>query len=86
MSHILDALELPEHYRQTRAHLFASEQSLVWFIRQHRAQLTDVGALLVVAGRKYVNSDRFDEVIIDVGTTAARKLAWGRRVREDALS
>jgi enhancing lycopene biosynthesis protein 2 len=74
MSDVLNALQLPEHYRQSRAHLFASEQSLTWFIRQHRAHLIEQGALLVVAGRKYVNAGKLDAAIIDAGTAAARKL------------
>jgi hypothetical protein len=74
MSEILDALKLPEQYRESRAHLFASDLSLDWFIRKNRKQLVEVGALLVVAGRKYVNSEKLDAVVVEVATAAARRL------------
>lgn len=75
MSQIIEALAAPEKYRESRAHLFPSPQSLVWFIRRNREELVAKGALLVLAGRNHVDPFKFDEVVIEVGQRAAGKVA-----------
>ena len=73
MTQTLEALALPEQYRQTRAHLFPSEQSLLWFLRKHRRELVSAGALLIVAGRNHIDPTACDEVVLRVGRAAAER-------------
>jgi hypothetical protein len=60
-------------YRLAREHLFASEGSLTWFIRKHRAQLIECGALLIHVGQWYANAERFDNYVLQAGQAAAKR-------------
>ena len=75
MSDDLKALVLPEEYRAPRAHLFPSPQSLTWFVRKHRAELIDAGALSTIAGKHRLHPEKTDAVLCEVGQQAARKVA-----------
>jgi hypothetical protein len=58
-------------YQERRPTLFPSVHSLQWFVRQHRAELVAMGALLIVGGRSTVNESAFDSVVVEVGQRTA---------------
>lgn len=58
-------------YREPRAGVFASEQALLWFIRQHKARLIEAGALLLISNRTQIDAVAFDRVVIEAGQRAA---------------
>jgi hypothetical protein len=60
-------------YGKARCHIFRSDTSFTWFVRQHRAKLIEEGALLVLAGRGMINPPVCDKVVLAVGTAAARE-------------
>lgn len=61
-------------YQQDRAHVFPSKHALEWFARKHRVELVDCGALLVLAGKRFVNPPLFDRCAVAIG----RRLATAR--------
>jgi hypothetical protein len=65
-SQLSDLLPLPE-YREQRQHIFPSEGSLEWFVRQHRAELSDAGALVRVAAGTFAHAPKFDECVVKIG-------------------
>ncbi|RYF56018.1 MAG: hypothetical protein EOO27_19510 [Comamonadaceae bacterium] len=69
----LSGLLKPEGYQAQTAHLFPSEQSIRWYIRQHRDALVSAGALLYIAGRLWINSGKFDSYVLEAG--ARQKVA-----------
>jgi hypothetical protein len=46
---------------------FPSKDSLRWFLRKHRVQLEDSGAAILIAGRIFLHTERFDQAILDIG-------------------
>ncbi len=62
-------------YRQGREHIFRSEQSLQWFVRQNRERLVATGALRLIAGRWHALPARFDAVVLEAGQAAAKNQA-----------
>lgn len=71
----LSRLTTPEEYQSTRTHVFPSQASLAWFIRRHRQRIIDAGAMSIPAGRKLIDNERFDQVVVDVGQAALKKAA-----------
>lgn len=69
----VDHLKLPPQYRDTRQHMFPSEGSLQWYIRQHRDALVKSGAILIIAGRIQIHAERFDAYVIRQGKAAAQR-------------
>ena len=49
----------------------ATEQSVNWFVRRHREQLADNGALILVAGRLRFHPARFKQSVVEIGARAA---------------
>lgn len=64
---ILPSVVALEQYRQQRAHLFPTMNSLQWWMRSHRRQAIEAGALLLVRGRYHVNPEKFDACIVACG-------------------
>ncbi len=62
-------------YQSRRPHLFPSKTSLEWYTRQHRQQLVDDGALLLIAGRRMANPPKFDDSIMRIGQREAQGAA-----------
>lgn len=77
MSETIAALMSPDQYRESRSHLFPSRLSFDWYIRQHRVELLEAGALFIIAGKTRVDGPRCDAVVMDVGRAAA--MAAGKR-------
>lgn len=70
----LDNLQQIAAYQEANAHIFGSVPSLNWFIRQHRSELLQAGALVQLAGRWLVDGPLFSQKVIEIGrkTAAAR--------------
>lgn len=64
-------LQLPADYAAARPSVFPSRHSYRWFERQHKAELVAGGALVMPTGRKLVNPEAFDRVVLDVGARRA---------------
>lgn len=60
-------------YRQKREHIFASPSALDWFIRMHKLQLVEAGALVLLTGQWRAHEERFDAVVLEVGSAAAAR-------------
>ena len=71
MNETVDALQLPQQYRSDRPHLFPSDSSFEWFVRQNRTELVQAGAPVRPTGRLLVQPASFDRVILSVGTRRA---------------
>lgn len=57
----------PAQYRAERAHVFKSDESLRWFIRQHHDELVNMGALVAPTGRKLIFPEAFDLAVCAIG-------------------
>jgi hypothetical protein len=60
-------------YHEFRQHIFPSATSLHWFLRKHKEQLVQHGALLMLNGRWLASPDRFDAYLANAGATAAAR-------------
>lgn len=60
-------------YRLGREHIFQSQQSLAWFVRKHRQQLIEAGALILIAAQWHARPQLFDTYVLRVGLEAARR-------------
>lgn len=67
-----DVRPLPE-YRGSRAHIFPSDHSLNWFVRQHRPELVKAGAILLLNGQWHAHDERMDAAVLEVGKRAAER-------------
>jgi len=63
---------LPE-FRKARDHLWQSDGSLQWFVRENRAELVASGALVMLNGRWHANEPKFDSFVLEAGQRAAQK-------------
>jgi hypothetical protein len=64
-------LQEPNDYRAGRAHIFPSQESFRWFLRNNRAELVEAGALLIPTGRWLVQPDLFDRCLVVIGLRRA---------------
>ncbi|WBY02758.1 hypothetical protein PE066_04260 [Ramlibacter tataouinensis] len=71
MNNKLDDLLPFDAYREMRLEVFPSRTSLEWFTRRNRDKLIEKGALFLIAGRKLVQPERYDEVVRAEGQRAA---------------
>lgn len=53
-------------FRQQLPHVFPTEASLRWFIRQHERELVATGALLKLTRGNFVDPDAFHAVAINL--------------------
>jgi hypothetical protein len=58
-------------YLASRANVFGSDESLRWFERSNRQVLADRGAVVAPLGRKLINPELFDAVVLEVGAKRA---------------
>lgn len=58
-------------WRAENAHLFPTDISMRWSIRQHRKTYVGSGALLEIGGRLFVDPSKMDAAIRTIGTNAA---------------
>jgi len=64
LQHSLSKLKSPQAYRLERDHLFPSDQSLIWFIRNNRPALIEAKALLKLRGRTLLHDENFDAYVM----------------------
>lgn len=65
----------PEDWRtQCAAHVFRSMESMRYFIRQHRDELIDCGAIVAPIGRQMINPPLFEAAVMNIGQRLARSL------------
>ncbi len=69
-------------WQEHNAHLFPSETSLRWHLRQHREDYVQRGALLEIGGRLFVDPERFEQTLRDVGSRVASIRSGIRASRE----
>ena len=63
-------------YQLSRAHLFPSKESILWFVKKHRTELIAGDALLEISRRKKIEPGHFDKFVLEVGKRAAQRAAW----------
>lgn len=67
-------VSLPTYQRQN-SEVFASPESLKWFVRRNRDELVQAGALVMPVGKKLVVVERFDQVVMTIGQRRAKEFA-----------
>ena len=66
----LGALISLDAYRNAgRSHIFPSLSSLQWFIRKNKPFLIESSALVMPAGRIFINEKYFDDAVMEIGKT-----------------
>lgn len=51
-------------------HTFPSPDSLKWFVRQHKVELAEAGALINITGRLRFHPARFGQAAVAIGRNA----------------
>lgn len=54
-------------------HTLPTVQSVAWYVRSHREQLAEAGALIYVAGRLRYHPELFQRYVAETGRTAAKR-------------
>lgn len=62
-------------YQRLNGEVFPTEESLRWFIRRHRSELVQSGALVIPNGRKLAVVERFDQTVQAIGERRAKAYA-----------
>lgn len=71
----LDRLRTLPTFQQEHPRTFPSLDALRWLIRKHKTRLVEGGALLVIAGRLWIDPPVFSQVVMEVGREEALKEA-----------
>ncbi len=58
-------------WRAANAHLFPSDTSLRWHLRQHRGEYVGAGALLEIGGRHVCDPEKMEQTLREVGMRVA---------------
>lgn len=66
-----------QQYREAREHVFRSESSAEWFVRRYQRKLVEAGALLVVCGRRMIDPQVADPLIVAIAREHAQKSELG---------
>ncbi len=61
-----------QQYQQRASEVFRSQSSLDWFIRAHRAELAQHGAIVKLAGEVLIDEGKFPDVAKTIGSRLAR--------------
>lgn len=67
----LEELAPLQKYRETRQHIFPSEGSMQWWMRQHKTKAIAAGALLLIRGTWFAHSRKLDDMILAEGELEA---------------
>ena len=60
-------------YREPRSHLFGSDPSLGWYLRQNKVALVECGALVLHGNRWLINASKMDAYVVAAGSAAAKR-------------
>lgn len=71
----LSTLLPPAEYQPTVPQVFQTLSSLDWFIRRNWTELTELGAVVMPAGRKLIDRERMDQAILAIGKRRAQGVA-----------
>jgi hypothetical protein len=71
----LEALLTFAEYQERRSRQFPSLESFRWYTRLHSVELIKAEALLLIAGRKFINPAACDKVVAANGLKLARERA-----------
>jgi len=69
---LAEFVDLPDLLPQV-SHTFPSVESIRWFVRTHRERLARAGAMIAITGRLRFHPARFQQVAVEIGSTAAEK-------------
>jgi hypothetical protein len=75
----LPMMETEEWREQFAAHVFRTKDSMKYFLRTHREELVEAGALVAPAGRLLVHPKRFEAVVQQIGQRMAASRTYSRR-------
>jgi hypothetical protein len=67
----LENLQQVSAYQAANSNVFASLPSLNWFIRQHKAELIECGAIVQLTGRWLLDGPVFTKKVIEIGRKTA---------------
>jgi len=86
MANILSAVVTPEQYRTNgREHIFPSPQALDWNQRVMRKELHEAGAVILIAGKRMIHAEKYDQVLLEYSARrAAEKAAKSEAAAEAA--
>lgn len=65
-------LSLQEH-QHLNQRFFPSLESERWYLRQHRQELVDAGAVLYIGGRLWIDAKKFEAHMVAAGHEAAKR-------------
>lgn len=71
---VLAALMLLREYPESsenRRRAFPTKGSFEWYIRQHSAELVELGAMIKHRGAWHVHAERFDQAVLRIAGLAA---------------
>lgn len=75
----LPMMETEEWREQFASHVFRTKDSMKYFLRTHRDELIEAGALVAPAGRLMVHPQRFEAVVQQIGQRLAASRSYTRR-------
>ena len=67
----LKYLVTPNEYQAANENVFPSTHSFGWFVRKHRVELVEAGALIDVTGRPMVDPQPMDSAVLKIGSRRA---------------
>lgn len=70
----LQLMDLEEWRQKFAAHVYRTPDSIKWFLRQHRDELIEAGALVAPNGRFLVQPQRFETAVHQIGQRLAATL------------
>lgn len=65
-----DFVPIAQH-RAAQSHIYQSDEALRWQLRQHGPKFVEANALARIGRRLFVHPERFDTVVLEIGTKAA---------------
>lgn len=71
----LSDLHRREALQAANPHIWPSQASFDWWVRKHRAELMDAGALVEISGRVLMHGPRTLQVALAAGSAQAKKRA-----------
>lgn len=60
-------------YQRSRVQCFQTTNAIQYFVRQHKPELVEVGALLFIQGQWFVDPRKFDNAVMTIGSNDARR-------------